>query len=72
MCGEKYHICSSNERKEKLRRKFVRHGVVTRETRVRSSKFRNTVILDLVISYGVFHTTTIIRILEIGPVTIQI
>jgi hypothetical protein len=41
--------------------------------RGRSNKFRNSVILDLVISYGVFHTTIIIiRILEIGPVTIQI
>ena len=31
------------------------------------------VFLDLVIPYGVFHTTIIIiRILEIGPVTIQI
>jgi hypothetical protein len=26
--AEEYHTCSSNERKEKLRWKFVRHGVV--------------------------------------------
>jgi hypothetical protein len=43
-----------------------------KESRGRSSRFRNSVILDLVISYKVFHTTIIIRILEIGPVTIQI